>query len=652
MINLKAVIHLARNAHSEQTDKLGRDYVTHHLAPIAEKLSPHGELAVMGGWLHDIVEDTDKTLDDLRAEGVPEPVVSAVDSVTRRAGEPYEQMIERAAADPLGRLVKLADNELNRESNAELAKSDPETAKRLLKKYDKARDRLQAKSHLFVIHGKIESLTHDVVIVPTDEWVTVESRWDDVTKTAGDKPRELPTGWCRWGSSSVWLIDVASGDLTDVLDRLKSVLEDITQCQPWRSNPERLGCPAGTPEGRRTLPLAAMPVLGIGRGGRSDERGDVLGQLVGTLTGSLEDLPFDIALVTPDSAVYAAAQHARRQIPPSRDLGTAVTARVKDLAALARKGEIALFLGAGVSIPAGLPTWRELVNKLSEGLPVEERLALDDLDITDKAQLIEQLQPDGFHERVAAITRAATRPSLVQSLLAGLDVANVVTTNYDTLFETAMRAAGHEADVVLPHQSAIGQRRWVLKMHGDVDHADRIVLTRRHMVMYDAANRPSAALLQSLLLTKHLVVIGASMTDPNVVRLTHEVDAYRREHKQSPLTAYGTVLDAGPSSPSQKMLWEDQLDWVDLTAVGIGSGPRALEILVDLIGMYASQDSSWLLDERFSGLLDEGQRKFAQRVRELASDPAVAHETWAPLREALNLLGVRNLRPEPVTPQS
>ena len=158
--------------------------------------------------------------------------------------------------------------------------------------------------------------------------------------------------------------------------------------------------------------------------------------------------------------------------------------------------------------------------------------------------------------------------------------------------------------------------------------------------------------LQSLLLTKHLVVIGASMTDPNVVRLTHEVDAYRREHKQSPLTAYGTVLDAGPSSPSQKMLWEDQLDWVDLTAVGIGSGPRALEILVDLIGMYASQDSSWLLDERFSGLLDEGQRKFAQRVRELASDPAVAHETWAPLREALNLLGVRNLRPEPVTPQS
>lgn len=181
-----------------------------------------------------------------------------------------------------------------------------------------------------------------------------------------------------------------------------------------------------------------------------------------------------------------------------------------------------------------------------------------------------------------------------------------------------MKAAGHTTDVVMPHQPAIGQRCWVLKMHGDVEHPDKIVLTRRHMVMYDAANRPSATLLQSILLTKHLVVTGASMTDPNVVRLTHEVDGYRQAHQDAPHNAYGTALDVGPPSPSQARLWKGQLDWVTLAENEIGGGPRALEILLDLVGMHASRDASWLLDPRFAGLLDADQRGFAEKVQELA----------------------------------
>lgn len=158
-------------------------------------------------------------------------------------------------------------------------------------------------------------------------------------------------------------------------------------------------------------------------------------------------------------------------------------AQPRNLRAKARKGELALFLGAGVSIPAGLPTWRQLVDKLASNLSAEDQAALADLEVTDKAQLIEQIEPDGFQDRVAEITQQAPRPSLVHTLLAGLDVANVVTTNYDTLFESAMQAAGHAADVVLPQQSAVGRNRWILKMHGDINHPDRIVLTRRHMVM-------------------------------------------------------------------------------------------------------------------------------------------------------------------------
>lgn len=60
--------------------------------------------------------------------------------MSKRPGEPYSQLIERAAADPLGRLVKLADNARNLENNDELARTDPETAARLRERYERARE--------------------------------------------------------------------------------------------------------------------------------------------------------------------------------------------------------------------------------------------------------------------------------------------------------------------------------------------------------------------------------------------------------------------------------------------------------------------------------------------------------------------------------
>ena len=63
--------------------------------------------------LHDVVEDCGISLDELRRRGAPEAVVAAVDGLTRRDGETYEQFIDRAAGDPVARRVKLADLEDN-----------------------------------------------------------------------------------------------------------------------------------------------------------------------------------------------------------------------------------------------------------------------------------------------------------------------------------------------------------------------------------------------------------------------------------------------------------------------------------------------------------------------------------------------------------
>lgn len=131
----------AAAAHAGQLDKQGRDYVEAHLEPVAEALTAHQPEVVAAGWLHDIVEDADWTVERVAEEFGPE-VARAVDAVTRRADETYDELIERAAADQLGRLVKLADNSVNLAANESLAVSDPETAARLRAKYETARRRL------------------------------------------------------------------------------------------------------------------------------------------------------------------------------------------------------------------------------------------------------------------------------------------------------------------------------------------------------------------------------------------------------------------------------------------------------------------------------------------------------------------------------
>jgi hypothetical protein len=75
-------------------------------------------------------------MDDLRREGFPEHILSALDCVTKRDGEPYEQFVDRAASNPIARRVKIADLEDNMNVD-ELPEVTPKDAARMAK-YERA----------------------------------------------------------------------------------------------------------------------------------------------------------------------------------------------------------------------------------------------------------------------------------------------------------------------------------------------------------------------------------------------------------------------------------------------------------------------------------------------------------------------------------
>ena len=107
---LEKAVEIAVGAHHGQRDRYGAPYIAHPIR-VMQRLETPDEKIV--GILHDVVEDTNWSFEDLRGEGFPQPILDALDCVTKREGEAYEEFVRRSAGNRLATRVKLADLEDN-----------------------------------------------------------------------------------------------------------------------------------------------------------------------------------------------------------------------------------------------------------------------------------------------------------------------------------------------------------------------------------------------------------------------------------------------------------------------------------------------------------------------------------------------------------
>ncbi len=133
---------IARQAHTGQKDQAGMDYIDHprRVAAHFDPVTQPDETAV--AWLHDVLEDTSISAEDLLASGIPLNVVDAVQLLTKDARETdLGAYYARIRTHPLALAVKAADIDDNTDPSRS-ALLDPEVRNRLAKKYAKAREAL------------------------------------------------------------------------------------------------------------------------------------------------------------------------------------------------------------------------------------------------------------------------------------------------------------------------------------------------------------------------------------------------------------------------------------------------------------------------------------------------------------------------------
>ena len=133
----KKALKLSFEAHRDQVDKTGLPYVFHPFH-LAEQMTD--EVSCVCALLHDVVEDTDYTLDDLCERGFPEEVIAVLALLTHEEGVPYMEYVGKIKENPIAVQVKLAD--LAHNSDESRLDVIDEYALRRAEKYRAARELL------------------------------------------------------------------------------------------------------------------------------------------------------------------------------------------------------------------------------------------------------------------------------------------------------------------------------------------------------------------------------------------------------------------------------------------------------------------------------------------------------------------------------
>jgi Guanosine polyphosphate pyrophosphohydrolases/synthetases len=143
MATLERALEIAAKAHAGQVDKGGAPYILH---PIRVMLSVSSIPAQITAILHDVVEDTDITIDDLQREGFAESIIEAIKALTKRKGEDRISAAHRAAQNQIACAVKLADIA----DNMDLSRIPRPTEK----DYDRIREYEQVRAILLASQAK------------------------------------------------------------------------------------------------------------------------------------------------------------------------------------------------------------------------------------------------------------------------------------------------------------------------------------------------------------------------------------------------------------------------------------------------------------------------------------------------------------------
>jgi plasmid stabilization system protein ParE len=494
--------------------------------------------------------------------------------------------------------------------------------------------------HVFIAHGDLLSLACDEMLVPTDAALDVPPRWRRWRPSRSDRQPLLDSMGDRRVSDSVSMgagkeriryVDVGATPQTVraewLLDGIREALDAVGA---------ELADQQRTPLRGRERFLVAMPPFGVGSSGFDGARGEALTGMLAVAQEAVAQHGFDVVICCLRRADYTALQ-SRRGTATWAGMRADLLSEADRLGKLVRVGEVVWFLGAGVSAAAGLPNWADLLTAIARDnghRDFEQFRWLAENDGPAAAWELRYELGDAFDEGLRQQFSGALC-GMSHLLLASMRVEEAITTNIDGLYEQAAATAFSRELVVLPWHRRPGRGPWLLKLHGDLELGGAVFTDAEYGDLEQEG--VAASIVQSLMMTRHLVFVGYSLRDSTFIgpamRLAEALRKRNAKHKE-----VGTVLTMSGEEPSSAERGRG------IRTVKVGrqptfdpAAPRQLELLLDRMAWQAcSSETAWLLDPRYSRILDDADRALVAALGELQIPGG---DRWAALRQVLREYG-------------
>eukprot|EP01120_Amphizonella_sp_Union-15-10_P013685 TRINITY_DN6412_c0_g1_i1.p1 TRINITY_DN6412_c0_g1~~TRINITY_DN6412_c0_g1_i1.p1 ORF type:complete len:571 (-),score=95.62 TRINITY_DN6412_c0_g1_i1:43-1755(-) len=378
-----------------------------------------------------------------------------------------------------------------------------------------------------------------------------------------------------------------------------------------------------------TRHFVAFPTFAIGKGGHKKDRLPILTSQIKAMNQNYQNNPNIVPiLVTYSDTTHRLALEARSRVLGGR-LYPKVFSRVKDMVFIPElQSELAsdrltFFLGAGISMSSGLPSWSALTESMAASAGIKS-LVVSSSNTSDSLLELGDMVRNQLGSSFGSVLKESLgfkqesfpRPSLTHYLITSLPTKTIVTTNYDNLLEQSLRSIKKAVFTInTPPDVAktpIGEQVNVLKIHGDINLPDQVVFSKQDYDNYFEKRPAVSTLLKGLLLNRTFLFIGYSLRDINLHIILNEVSAMLKSARRP---AYAIVFDA---DEAEIQSWEKR--GIRLLVLN-GNNPTEKSIslwqcLDTLQLVHFAPQGAWLAEDSYD-LMPESDSNFTTILHKL-----------------------------------
>ncbi len=255
---------------------------------------------------------------------------------------------------------------------------------------------------------------------------------------------------------------------------------------------------------------------------------------------------------------------------------------IKDIKKAQENNQLVIFVGAGVSKNSNVPTWWELIKKLAIELnydkcddckcknkgkkcpddKCENRYNFTQEDFLRIPQYFYQKNKEDenvYFDLIQTTLRGGNGPNPIDDEIFDLLPHHIITTNYDNLLESSTAINSQLYSVVSQDSDLLSKSndRYIIKMHGDLENVDTIVLKENDYIDYEQKHPLISTFIRSLLVNHTFVFLGYSLNDYNLNLIIGWINYFREFHniKNAPKNY---LIDTKEATKLEKERLEDK----------------------------------------------------------------------------------------------